>query len=312
MDNMQLKQQLDVLKQINNLGLGSIQVDSIKNINNQFTNQIFGVIKTFVDSNISQTFDIWKNSANPELDKMYSISKTMAKVLQENFFQNGYLEDINKSIAGISRIFDTISGEQFIETISRISDILKNNSDYFDNFNEDFSDEDFEDCAINEDGSLSCAGEIICKEEIRDRIIGFLINLIDNIEEAKTNFKNNHKIICFVIGIYSLICSLEGIPLLEPPVSLAYSMVNKLNNSAIRYCVCKELVKVYDAPTCKAKIIYRASCKDTIILEESCKRWIKVAIPVKEEVYHGWVAKCNLLRYDNENLNEDELKYEVE
>lgn len=87
MDNMQLRQQLDVLKQINNLGLGSIQVDNIKNISNQFNNQTFGVIRTFVDSNISQTFDIWRNSANPEWNTMYSISKTMAKVLQENFFK---------------------------------------------------------------------------------------------------------------------------------------------------------------------------------------------------------------------------------
>lgn len=91
----------------------------------------------------------------------------------------------------------------------------------------------------------------------------------------------------------------------EPPVSLAYSMADKLNN--IRYCVCKESVKVYEAPTCKAKILYRVSFRDTIIVKENCKRWIKVAIPVKNEVYHGWIAKCNLLRCDNENLNEDEL-----
>ena len=170
----------------------------------------------------------------------------------------------------------------------------------------------FEDCSINEDGSLSCDGEIIYKNEIRENIINFLDEIFDNVQEFRRDFQGKHKMMCFLINLYVHFCLAFNMAPMQPVISGVHTIESKINNYESKYFVYKESVRVYKNPTSKSQIIDHISYGEIVIAEDSCKGWIKVTISLGSKTYHGWIAKCNLLNYEKAKFNESELEYEVE
>lgn len=312
MINTQLKQQIGALNQINNLGLGNIidvhnvLMDRVPEINRMIIDP--GVIEV-----IQKNAEIWRKNFDPELTRRFCLlSRDVAKVLEENLLPIIHLEELNQRISGLSKITDTTYNKQLIDTLTQVSEIFHNNAEYVSKLVGVLSNEDFEDCSINEDGSLSCDGEIIYKNEIRENIINFLDEIFDNVQEFRRDFQGKHKMMCFLINLYVHFCLAFNMAPMQPVISGVHTIESKINNYESKYFVYKESVRVYKNPTSKSQIIDHISYGETVIAEDSCKGWIKVTISLGSKTYHGWIAKCNLLNYEKAKFNESELEYEVE
>lgn len=301
MINTQLKYQISALNQIDNLGLGNIRdvhnvlMDRVSEINRMVINP--GVIEV-----IQKNTEIWRKNFDPELTRRFCLlSRDVAKILEENLLSNIHLEELNQRISGLSKIIDINYNEKLIETLNQMSDIFRNNAEYVVKLAGVLDDEDFEDCLVNEDGSLSCAGEIIYKDEIRESFIDFLDEIIDNIQELGRDFQKKHKIMYFLIKLYVHFCLAFNMAPMQPVISEVHTIESKINNYESKYFVYKESVRVYKNPNSKSQIIEHISYGETVIAEDSCKGWIKVTISVENKIYHGWIAKCNLLNYERQN-----------
>ena len=84
------------------------------------------------------------------------------------------------------------------------------------------------------------------------------------------------------------------------------------NNYEDKYFVSEENVRVYSTPTSKSKVVYRVSYGKTVIAESDISGWIKVSITAGDKVYHGWIAKRNLVSYDKAKFYSEELEHELE
>lgn len=222
------------------------------------------------------------------------------------------LESLGNTVAGLSRIFDDALRNRLGESIHSLNSLSFENTDMMDDFLESMSEEDYDGFSIDEQGSLVCDGNTLTIEEIRQIILDCLNNTIDWVKNSKINFETKHKIACFVIGTYIEICVVLGMSPAQPVISAGQKVISMANNYENKYFVSEENVRVYSTPTSKSKVVYRVSYGKTVIAESNINGWIKASITAGDKVYHGWIAKRNLISYDKAKFHSDELEHEVE
>jgi hypothetical protein len=230
-------------------------------------------------------------------------------------FSNIFGENDNtgfiNAVSGLSKIFDATYEKRFITAFEQLFDTVQLNS-HMDEVLDVLSEMEFEDYSIEEDGSISCDGEIITKEEVQKQIVEFISNLIDSIEQFKIDFKEKHKMAYFIICTYVTICAALDIPPIEPVKVIPQKIESMVNDYKSKYYVSKESARVYDSPSSKSKVIYFVSYGETVISENSCNGWIQVTIDAENKIYSGWIAKCNLVNYEKVKFDETVLEHEVE
>lgn len=230
-------------------------------------------------------------------------------------FSNIFGENDNSgfinAVSGLSKIFDATYEKRFITAFEQLSDTIQLNS-HMDEALNVLSEMEFGDYSIEEDGSISCDGEIITKEEVQKQIVEFISNLIDSIEQFKIDFKEKYKIAYFIICTYVTICAVLDIPPIEPVKVIPQKIESMVNDYKLKYFVSKESARVYESPSSKAKVIYHISYGETVVAEESYNGWIQVAIDTENKIYNGWIAKCNLINYEKVKFDKEALLNEVE
>lgn len=220
--------------------------------------------------------------------------------------------DIYKSFSALNKIFDATYKKQLDSILHEFTGSYEKQLQHVNSIFEPVSEIEFDTYFLDEEGNLSCEGEIIPKEKIQEIILNNICDLIDNIEKIKSDFRKEHKIIVFVATMYIGLCCLLGVSPVQPIIIGEQKIESFMNNYKSKYYVRKETVKVYENPTSKSKVIYHLSYGETVIAEENAKGWIMISITEEEEMYQGWVAKCNLINYEKAKLHAEDIEYEVE
>lgn len=289
---------------LSNLGMSENYSHLISEMRKITTPEVMGI-----SSAINEFADL---TASLRESISYSGLSRAVESFQSSITGNMDLETLENTVVGLSKIFDDDIRIKLEDSIHLFSSRSDENMDIMDDFLESIDEEEYEGFSLDEQGSLVCDGSIITIEEIRQIILDCLNNTIDWIKNSKIEFEMKHKIVCFVIRAYLEICVVLGMAPAQPVISIGEKAISMENSFDNKYFVSEEDVKVYSTPTSKSKVIYHVSYGKTVISESDINGWIKVSITAGDEVYHGWIAKCNLISYDKAKFHSDELEHEIE
>lgn len=328
----QIKIANEQMKHIKMMNIPLGELSELNKLNGQFFSSAGLSTSTLFENldyiSIQQGLNRW--NLQPQIAQLFNYSKSIQsgfygdyQFLDSLILNSGFISSFNSifeekdnadfinAVSGLSKIFDTTYENKFKSAFEQLSNTIQSNPQYMRMWDA-FSEMEFEDYSIEEDGSISCDGEIITKEEIQKRIVEFISNLIDSIEQFKIDFKEKHKIAYFIICTYVTICAALDMPPLEPAKMASQKIESAAKGYKSKYYVSKESARVYESPTSKSKVIYHISYGETVISENSCNGWIQVTIDTENKIYNGWIAKCNLINYEKVKFDKDKLVYEVE
>lgn len=312
----ELQEQLRIAEQI--------QKENAWIFQDHFADSFLGISKLVEDTHMNQT--IHKLSYIEERLQLDSVSRILAPFEAAQNKLNSECTKIEKMINPLisSRVFQDMRLNEIARSVSGLSEIFSNNYlSKFESALEDFSylnnlmsvpisEDEFEKFFIDEDGNVTCDGEFFLKEEVQEQIFNVFFNLIDSVQRFEKGFKEKHKIIYFVLTTYFQLCFLFDVAPTQPLILGMQKIESTINNYDSKYYVCEESANVYETPSSKSKIIDSLSYGETVVSEELYNGWIKITVSMGNNSYQGWIAKCNLINYEKAKFNKDELLNEIE
>lgn len=242
----------------------------------------------------------------------YSGIENALERFQKFTLRDDAYESLSRTITGLSKIFDDDFNSQLEKSFNRLRDVYQNAPYEIDDMWDSISEDDFEDYYVDDQGNLVCDSGITTKNEAQQTILEAITELIDKVNDSWIEFEKKYKIVVLLVRMCISICAAFGKPAAQPLICATEKVISTVNDYDGKYFVSEENVKVYSTPTSKSKVIYHVSYGKTVISEANINGWIKVSITAGDKVYHGWIAKRNLVSYEKAKFHSDELEHDVE